>query len=91
MSAETHDFPVALRVWGWCVLPGTWLVAAHLTWEATVLTAREGPQMIGFSFIHTSPLPVLVSAFLAQVWLLIGIPWTGYMLWRKEQLRMAGI
>jgi len=47
--------------------------------------------MVGFSFIHTSPLalPVLVSAFLAQVWLLIGVPWAAYMLWRKQQLRIA--
>ena len=62
-----------------------------MSWEATVLTARQGPQMIGFSFVHTSPLalPVLVSALLAQVWLLIGVPWAAYMLWRRQQLRMV--
>jgi hypothetical protein len=49
--------------------------------------------MVGFSFMHMSPLalPVVVSALLAQVWLLIGVPWAAYMLWRKQQLRMAAL
>jgi hypothetical protein len=79
------SLPSAMRVLGWCVVPGAWFWALRLAWEATVLTMRHGPQMIGFSFVHTSPLalPLIVSALLAEVWVVLAIAWVGYAVWRK--------
>jgi len=84
MTVERRGLPTAMRILGWCIAPGTWLLALRLGWEATVLTACAGPQMIGFSFMHTSPLalPVILSAFLAQLWVLLAIAWVAYTVWR---------
>lgn len=86
MNTEATPAPAAMRIWGWCVAPGVWFLAIRLWWEATVLTARSGPQMIGFTFMHMSPLalPVMLSAFLAQVWLLIMVVWIAYSLLRRR-------
>ena len=77
--------PSAMRCLGWCCAPVTWFLALRLGWEATVLTARQGPQMIGFSFMHNSPLalPVILSAFLAQIWVVFVIG-VAYTLWQKR-------
>ena len=82
MTSERRSLPSALRIVGWCVTPGVWFLAVRLGWEATVLTARAGPQMIGFSFMHTSPLalPVILSAFMAQLWVLSAGAWVVYTL-----------
>lgn len=50
--------------------------------------------MIGFTFVHTSPLalPVTLSAFLAQFWVLAAVVWAMYSLWKKHRIeRMAWI
>jgi len=50
--------------------------------------------MIGFSFMHTSPLalPVILSAFLAQIWIVAAVVWVIYTLIRKRKLeRMAWV
>lgn len=78
--------PSVMRFLGWCIAPGTWLLALRLAWEATVLTAQQGPQMIGFSLMHTSPLalPLLLSAFLAQIWVALAAGWMVYTSWRRR-------
>jgi hypothetical protein len=46
MTENPSGLPTALRVMGWCVAPGAWFLALRLGWEATVLTAREGPHKV---------------------------------------------
>lgn len=63
---------------GWCVMPGAWGLVLRLGWEATVLTAREGPQMVGFSLVHGGvpwAIPLILS-FAGAFW------WTcGALIW----------
>jgi hypothetical protein len=94
MTEARANLPVAMRFLGWSVAPGTWLLAVRLAWEATVLTAREGPQMIGFTFMHTSPLalPVTLSVLVAEIWVVLAIIWCAYTAWRKRHIdRLAWI
>ena len=60
----------------WCIaFPGTFLFAARMAFEQTLLTWTAGPQMVGFSLAH-GPwlLPFLASAALAHLWLVIAVP-----------------
>ena len=52
-----------------CVLFSA-VLAARLVWEQTALTIREGPQMVGFSLMHTVP-PLILAPFAAALWALI--------------------
>jgi hypothetical protein len=47
--------------------------------------------MVGFSFLHTSPLalPVLASATLAQLWVILVTVWVAYVAWRREGIDRA--
>lgn len=81
------SLPSALQLLGWFLAPGTWVLALRLGWEATVLTARQGPQMIGFSFLHNSlplALVAVLSALLAQIWLITTIGWVAYTVRQKR-------
>jgi hypothetical protein len=63
--------PVWLRVWGFLAWPGALYLVCRIVWEETLLTWREGPQMIGFSLMHTGPwLLLFLSVALALAWLL---------------------
>jgi hypothetical protein len=49
------------------------LFALRILWEKTSLTARQGPQMIGFSLAHLHPelfLPGVASCFMLIAWLI---------------------
>ncbi len=73
------------RIWGLCSLPGTWILALRLVWEATVLTATRGGQMVGFSLAHSpAMIPLGLSAFLAAAWLLAGLVWLAVSAWRRR-------
>jgi hypothetical protein len=61
-----------------------WVLAAPLglpfsiriIWEKTILTAREGEQMIGFSLVHLHPVFFIVgalSSLVLSVWVLFAI------------------
>lgn len=78
----------SMRVLGWCLAPGAWMLALQLAWEATFLTADKAPQMVGFSFLHTSSLalPVVASAFLAQAWLVFVFLWGAYVAFRGHRI-----
>jgi hypothetical protein len=73
------------RIWGACSLPGTWFLALRLLWEATVLTAQRGPQMVGFSLAHSPAIiPLGLSVLLAAAWLLAGLVWLSVCAWRRR-------
>ena len=63
----------------WClVAPGTAYLIARTLYEETILTWRQGPQMVLFSFTHADAgfaLLCFASAALMALWLLTAIVW----------------
>jgi len=61
----------------WCLLyPGTLLLMSRQVYEQTYLTWREGPQMVGFSFVHLYPALFVLGAssyFASFLWLLVTV------------------
>jgi len=49
---------------------GTTLLAARLLWEQTALTAKYGPQMVGFSLAHSAMGLLFVAPFVGAAWAL---------------------
>jgi hypothetical protein len=50
------------------------VLAGHLIWEETALTIRQGPQMIGFSLIHSSYGAILFLApLIFALWFLAAL------------------
>jgi hypothetical protein len=70
--------PTWFMVLGWLAAPGAWILMLRLVWEATVLTAREGGQMVGFALAHGSSAGILLcSMLLGLVWTLVAAVWIG--------------
>lgn len=46
-------FPVVLKVIGIPITFVAWVLAVRLVWEQTVLSWARGPQMVGFSLMHS--------------------------------------
>lgn len=75
-QATQQALPLWIRFLGWVSLPGTFLFAARLVYEETILTWREGPQMVGFSLAHLYSglfLLFLLSALLSNIFLLCAV------------------
>jgi ankyrin repeat protein len=73
------------RAAGLFLLTGELLFAGRIVFESTVLTCNNGPQMVGFSLVHRSPvlfLLGLVCFFLTLLWILSAI----IVLFRKRGL-----
>ena len=47
--------PSWARLCGWSLLAGQSIFIIRIVYESTVLTCRNGPQMIGFALVHTGP------------------------------------
>src|SRR5262245_30394362 len=72
--------PTWFRCIAWSAIPGAWALALRIVWEGTILTARQGPQMIGFTLLHNHPTMFLlmsISAPLALLWSLTALTWIG--------------
>ena len=54
------SIPKWLVVLGWVALPGTLALFLRLSYEWSILSWREGPQMIGFTLTHAYVLIFLV-------------------------------
>ena len=70
----TSSFPRWLFIFWWCLLPGCLLGSLRISYEKSILTLRNGPQNIGFTFAHTHPFAFLfagLSLQLSIVWLVI--------------------
>src|ERR1044071_2129443 len=65
-------WPRWLKVLGvLCVVPSAFF-AGEIVWEQTWLTVHSGPQMIGFSLLHSGfGLLLYLSVFLALIWALL--------------------
>jgi hypothetical protein len=66
---KIRRFPVVLKRLGFPVVVATWILAARLGWEQTFLSWERGPQMVGFSLMH-SGLGVLLflAVFVSLLW-----------------------
>jgi len=61
-----------LHAWGAVAAIGTLLLAMRLVWEQTLLAWTRGPQMVGFSLVHSAFVllflfPLLLAAWVAVV------------------------
>ncbi len=69
---QRDRLPTWLRIWGILAWPGALYFVGRIVWEETLLTWRQGPQMVGFSLAHSGLiLPLLLSVVLAVVWLTV--------------------
>jgi len=79
-----RTFPRALKVIGAPLVAATWAYAARLVWEQTVLSWERGPQMVGFSLMHSGLGLLFVPAFYA------GFLWLGITLIVATRTRSLG-
>jgi hypothetical protein len=80
--------PRYLRVWWLCCSPIALLFAARIAWEKTLLTWSQGPQMVGFSLMHTYPFFMMAGVLCSlalMVWLVTAI-W--YFIARRREVRV---
>lgn len=71
LAASAPRFPRWLSAAWWLALPGAALLTLRLLYEATWLTWMHGPQMVGFSLMHTAGWFVawgLLSLAVLAVW-----------------------
>jgi hypothetical protein len=52
-AMNNGKFPAILKRIGIPIVAATWLLAVRLAWEQTVWSWENGPQMVGFSLIHS--------------------------------------
>jgi hypothetical protein len=62
------------------------LLAARITWEETLLTLHEGPQMVGFSLAHGSAAILLIAPFTLALWLAVALIIMTVSLFRRKLL-----
>jgi Ankyrin repeats (3 copies) len=65
-------FPKALTAIGWIVVIPSVILAARLVWEQTVWTLNSGPQMVGFSLMHSGVgILLLLALWGGIVWIAV--------------------
>ncbi len=69
-----RTFPTTLKFIGVLIVAAAWVLAARLVWEQTVWSWDRGPQMIGFSLMHSGMGVLLVLALYG------GLLWLGIVL-----------
>src|SRR5450755_348323 len=78
-----------LLIWWWIAIAASTPLFIRTLWEETLLTWREGPQMIGFTIAHVHPEILLlgVLGYLATLaWLV-----TAVVLFLKRRKRPSGV
>jgi Ankyrin repeats (3 copies) len=69
-----RELPATLVRLGIPAIVGVWLLALRLVWEQTVWTWERGPQMVGFSLMHSGLGGLLVLAVYASLlWPLVAL------------------
>src|SRR5262249_22117758 len=66
-GAMSRSLPKSLVAIGVPFVAAAWILAARLIWEQTVWSWNSGPQMVGFSLMHSSIGALLVLASAAGV------------------------
>jgi hypothetical protein len=69
-----RTFPRALKIIGVPIVAAAWVFAARLIWEQTVWSWERGPQMVGFSLMHSGLGVLLILVFYS------GLLWLGIVL-----------
>ncbi len=83
---RASSLPDWLKVLWLCCSPVALLFSARIAWEKTVWTWTRGPQMVGFSLMHTDPLFAIVGglfAFGLMVWL---VPAVVFLIMRRRNI-----
>jgi len=73
-----EDLPYGMKTFLIIVLPGLLIFLGEMIYECIYLTYIEGPQMIGFSLIHTQPALfffIILSYFASIIWTLVYTIW----------------
>lgn len=69
---ERLPLPIRMQVFGWAALVGALAWDLRLIYEQTILTWRNGPQMLGFAMAHLHPellIVGVVSLIGAHIWI----------------------
>lgn len=75
-----------LIAFGVCIILFAALFAARITWEETLLTLHEGPQMVGFSLAHGYGAILFIAPFALALWLVVALVIMTVSLLRKRPL-----
>ncbi len=76
---ERDRLPAWLWIAGTIAAPGTAYFAARMVYEQTLLSWRNGPQMVGFSLAHSGPILILFASIVLMALWCIGV--IGRSLW----------
>lgn len=70
----TRSFPRLLIYIGIPITATAWALAGRLVWEQTVWTWERGPQMVGFTLIHTGlVILLLIGLYIGLIWFVLYI------------------
>jgi hypothetical protein len=87
ISMMNRAFPKWFTLLGWIFYVPASLFVIRLLWEKTLLTWREGPQMIGFTMVHLHPIPFFIGVtgmLLCDLWILTAIV---FLILRRKTIR----
>lgn len=79
-----RTFPTTLKFIGVPIVIAAWVLAARLVWEQTVWSWASGPQMVGFSLMHSGLGVLLIFALYG------GLLWVGVVLIAAVLTRSLG-
>jgi hypothetical protein len=66
---NSRKFPAILKSIGLPVVIATWILAARLVWEQTFWSWERGPQMVGFSLMHSGlGVLLILGVFVGLLW-----------------------
>ena len=63
--------PGVLHAWGAIAILGTLMLVMRFIWEQTLLSWAHGPQMVGFSLVHSPLMLLFLFPLLLAAWLVI--------------------
>jgi hypothetical protein len=67
-----RTFPKTLKYVGVPIVVAAWILAGRLVWEQTVWSWTRGPQMVGFSLMHSGQATILLLAlFAGAIWTVV--------------------
>ena len=80
--------PTWIVVFWIIVIPGLLFFLGRMIYECVYLTLKNGPQMIGFSLLHSHPslyLFMILSYFATIIWIIVFIIWMLNVLKNKKR------
>jgi len=69
LDLMNRTFLQTLTTIGYAIVAGSVLLAMRLVWEQTALSWADGPQMVGFSLMHTGlGIPLIFALYAGLLW-----------------------